>query len=55
VTEVVFSVTEGVSQRDGTGANPGCREPAPPYFWQSQLYFFTLYTMSEENIFEIEF
>jgi len=22
--------------------------PAPPYFWQSQFNFFTLYTMSEK-------
>jgi len=27
----------------------------PLYFWQSQFSSFTLYTMSENNIFEIEF
>jgi len=34
-------------------ADPG--GAGPLLFWQSQFIFFTLYTMSEKNIFEIEF
>jgi len=33
----------------------GGRGPGPPIFGKVNLIFFTLYTMSENNIFEIEF
>jgi len=38
-----------------TGGSRGGGGPGPRYFWQSQFYFFTLYTMSEKIFLKLKF
>jgi len=43
------------AQPSETNCNQGRIQGGGGNFWQSQFNFFTLYTMFEKNIFEIEF
>jgi len=40
---------------DCSGGSRGGGGPGPPYFWQSQFNFFTLYTMSKEIFLKLNF